>query len=104
MNFFLPTIYKQSKLVEQNIKIEDIFEIIIICRMKYSLGNYLKNIRMNFQNELEKYLKIDLNKHSLDDPKLKLDLIFIPFHFNLTLHIQHFLENVKKIINQNLLY
>jgi hypothetical protein len=102
--FFLSTIYKQSKLVEQNIKIEDAFEIIIICRMKYSLGNYLKNIRTKFQNELEKYLKIDLNKHSSDDPKLKLDLIFIPSHFNLTLHIQNFLENVKKIINQNLLY
>jgi hypothetical protein len=90
LNFFLSTIYKQSKLVDQDIKIEDVFETIIIYRVQYLFGKDLKNIRKNFQNELEKYLKIDINKYLSDDPKLKLNLTFIPSHFNLTLYIQNF--------------
>jgi hypothetical protein len=64
--------------------------------VQYLFEKDLKNIRKNFQNELEKYLKIDLNKHLSDDPKLKLDLTFIPSHFNLILYIQNLYENAKR--------
>jgi hypothetical protein len=50
LNFFLPTNNKQSKLVEQNIKIKDVFKAIIIYREQYLFGK----IPQEYQNEISK--------------------------------------------------